>query len=352
LIGGTSDADNGAFVMDNAMLKSRVVFDFETKSTYSIRVRATDEAGATYEKSILISVSDVDDSVPSQPTNLNVSKLTTTGFSLNWSVAVDNVGVTSYEIYRDAAKLAVVPATTLSYDVSGLKAGTTYRFQVRAKDAAGNFSAMSQTIEIKWKDSTPPTVPNNVGFSAITGSGFTVSWSASTDNVAVTNYEVYRNGKLVSNTKNRTFTVTGLNDNAKQIVTVRAIDAAGNKSTLSTPVVTKNTLSVVGTRLYHNFKLVTLGVGIVPTQVSGQMMVPHKPILEELGFKLSVNNTSRAITATKTGMTIRFTPNSKTAVVNGQNKMMPLAPTLVKGIVMIPLRFIAGEVGYQVMVSK
>lgn len=59
LVSGTGDTDNTSFaIVDNA-LRSAEVFDYETKSSYSIRIRTTDAAGAAYEEVFAVAVTDV-----------------------------------------------------------------------------------------------------------------------------------------------------------------------------------------------------------------------------------------------------------------------------------------------------
>ena len=83
-------------------------------------------------------------------------------------------------------------------------------------------------------DVTPPSVPTGLASSAITQTTFTLSWTASTDNVAVTGYDVYRNGTLFGSTTTATsLSITGLTCNTAYAMTVRAKDAAGNLSALS-----------------------------------------------------------------------------------------------------------------------
>ena len=59
LVAGTGDTDNGSFSIIGRSLQAGVAFDFETKSSYSIRVRTTDSGGATFEKAFTITVTDV-----------------------------------------------------------------------------------------------------------------------------------------------------------------------------------------------------------------------------------------------------------------------------------------------------
>lgn len=83
-------------------------------------------------------------------------------------------------------------------------------------------------------DTQAPTVPTGLAASAITTSDFTVSWAASTDNVAVSGYDVYRGSTLIGSTTTATsFNVTGLFANTSYAITIKAKDAVGNISAAS-----------------------------------------------------------------------------------------------------------------------
>ncbi|WP_286746315.1 Ig-like domain-containing protein [Roseivirga sp. UBA1976] len=56
LVSGTGDTDNAAFTISGNTLKTNVVFDFETKASYSIRVKADDGFNGTFEKVLTITV--------------------------------------------------------------------------------------------------------------------------------------------------------------------------------------------------------------------------------------------------------------------------------------------------------
>jgi len=85
-------------------------------------------------------------------------------------------------------------------------------------------------------DNEAPTTPTNVSLSNVTTSSIGVSWTASTDNIAVTKYEVYVDGNLNGNSTNTNYTISGLNSNTTYAVTVLAKDIANNKSSQSTAV--------------------------------------------------------------------------------------------------------------------
>ncbi|WP_207755698.1 chitinase [Nonomuraea cypriaca] len=79
-----------------------------------------------------------DTQAPTVPGNLAVGGVTGSSLTANWSAATDNVGVARYEVSRDGG--APVAVTGTSHQATGLSASTTYRFRVRACDAAGNCS--------------------------------------------------------------------------------------------------------------------------------------------------------------------------------------------------------------------
>lgn len=59
LVAGTGDDDNTSFTIDNNNLKSDEIFDYETKSSYSIRVKTDDSNGGTYEQQLDININDI-----------------------------------------------------------------------------------------------------------------------------------------------------------------------------------------------------------------------------------------------------------------------------------------------------
>ncbi len=85
-----------------------------------------------------------DTQAPSAPTNLSASNITDTTIDLSWTASTDNVGVTGYEVFEGGTSLGTVAGTTAT--VSGLSPGTSYSFNVRAFDAAGNNSGLSNTV--------------------------------------------------------------------------------------------------------------------------------------------------------------------------------------------------------------
>ncbi|MET8131803.1 glycoside hydrolase family 6 protein [Streptomyces sp. NPDC005251] len=85
-------------------------------------------------------------------------------------------------------------------------------------------------------DTQAPTVPGGLAVSSTTSNGATLSWSASTDNTAVTGYDVYRDGTKVGSATATSYTDSGLAASTTYTYTVKAKDAAGNVSASSTAV--------------------------------------------------------------------------------------------------------------------
>jgi Phosphoesterase family/Fibronectin type III domain len=84
-------------------------------------------------------------------------------------------------------------------------------------------------------DGSAPSVPGNVHASAASSNAATVTWSASSDNVGVTGYDVFRDGAKVQTVggTTTTFQDTGLAPSTTYVYTVDAFDAAGNTSSQS-----------------------------------------------------------------------------------------------------------------------
>jgi chitodextrinase len=87
------------------------------------------------------------DTTPPTAPILTASGTTQTSTNLSWSGATDNVGVTGYDVLRNGTIIGSTTTAT-TFTVTGLTASTTYTFNVRAKDAAGNFSVNSNTISV------------------------------------------------------------------------------------------------------------------------------------------------------------------------------------------------------------
>ncbi|WP_264531712.1 M4 family metallopeptidase [Flavobacterium sp. N502540] len=85
-------------------------------------------------------------------------------------------------------------------------------------------------------DTTAPTAPTNLAASGTTGSTTNLTWTASTDNVGVTGYDIYQGTTLKGSSTTTSYTVTGLTALTAYSFSVKAKDGAGNVSTASNVV--------------------------------------------------------------------------------------------------------------------
>lgn len=207
-----------------------VVNGLSPGTPYVFKVRAMDAAGnGTDSDPLPVTTTKPDTTAPSKPTNLRVIPFSGSSVFLAWDAAVDDVGVKHYEIYRNNIYYTTEPGTqVLVMDLAG---GTTYLFEVRAVDAASN------TGEFEWilftnpgSDTLPPSRPGNLRAFEITSNAARLSWSPSTDNVAVTGYEIWHLQERIDTVPNLQYLVTNLNASTTYTLRVYAVDAAGNRS--------------------------------------------------------------------------------------------------------------------------
>jgi hypothetical protein len=82
-------------------------------------------------------------------------------------------------------------------------------------------------------DTIAPSVPSGLFISSVAQTTFTLNWNASTDNVGVVGYEIYRDGVLIGTTSSTSFSLTGLTCNTSYVMHLKAFDAEENFSIIS-----------------------------------------------------------------------------------------------------------------------
>jgi chitodextrinase len=207
--------------------------------SHTLTATVTDTSGATQTPaSITVNVgSGSDTQPPSAPGSLSASATSATSAHLSWTASTDNVGVTGYRVFRGATQVGTTTGST-TFDDTGLSGSTSYAYTVKAVDAAGNLSAASNTANVTTPappDTQAPTAPGSLSASATASTNVHLTWNASTDNVGVTGYNIYRNG---GTTPSFSTTATSFDDSTVSPTTtysyvVKAFDAAGNLSPAS-----------------------------------------------------------------------------------------------------------------------
>ncbi len=105
-------------------------------------------------------------------------------------------------------------------------------------------------------DNEAPTTPANLNSSSITSNSVSLNWSASTDNVSVSGYDVYQGNSIVASTAGTGYTVSGLSPNTSYSFRVRAKDAAGNISGYSS---TETVMTLDGTAQLYKLGITSIG---------------------------------------------------------------------------------------------
>jgi hypothetical protein len=136
--------------------------------------------------------------------------------------------------------------TLLTFNASGtlsnfVSSGSAMRLQLIANNASDSADIDYAAIVLSTSssaDTTAPSVPANLAVTGTTSSSVSLSWSASTDNVGVTGYEVFQGSGTtpVATVTTTSATVTGLAASTTYSFTVKARDAAGNRSAASASV--------------------------------------------------------------------------------------------------------------------
>ena len=185
---------------------------------------------------------------PSQPTGLTTGTVGQTSAQLRWTASTDNVGVTGYGIYVGGTLAGTVTGTSVT--VSGLQCGKSYPMGVDAVDAAGNRSAIT-TITVSTAacssggtDTAAPTAPTGITVTSTSRTSVGLRWNASTDNVGVTGYRIWRGSTLLGTITSTSVTITGLACGTTYQFGIEARDAAGNVSGRTVVTVATQTLLV------------------------------------------------------------------------------------------------------------
>lgn len=197
------------------------------KTGYTVTVVALNQAGPSAPATTSLTTdAPKDTQAPTAPTQVAATNVTETSATLTWQASTDDVGVAGYKVYVDGKATSV---SGTSFDVSDLKAGTSYTMSVSAVDAAGNESAKTSVTFSTKKDTEAPEAPKP-SVSDVTDSGATVSWPAVEDPSGVKSYEVFVDGKSMSTTSNTSYKVTGLDPSSQHTVSLKVTDQAGNES--------------------------------------------------------------------------------------------------------------------------
>ncbi|MEU1837664.1 CBM96 family carbohydrate-binding protein [Micromonospora chersina] len=241
VVGGGGHSSQGFASTDARVVKTNKSYGALRMELFGnradLRYHAAGATGTTLVDSSTVACKGADGLAPTAPTGLSATVDPAPSVRLGWARAVDNYGVTGYRVYRDGTAVADLPATATTWTDTAVAGATRYRYTVDAVDAAGNRSERSPEVAVTTSgpDATPPTAPGGLA-AAAAPDAVTLTWSAATDNVGVTGYEVRRDGVPVATVAATTYVDSAVPANEPHQWTVRAVDAAANAGPEAGPV--------------------------------------------------------------------------------------------------------------------
>lgn len=179
---------------------------------------------------ITLTVTDDDGAKGTDSVRITITTPQTLTYTL--TIRVDGQGTTDpspgTHTYEEGTQVTITAKQTDSnwvFDRWGGNAGGTDPSITIVMD-----SDKSITAYFKMLPDPPPSTPTNLKATAVSSSQIDLSWTASTDNVGVAGYKVYRDGVYLESIAGTSYSDTGLNPSTSYCYTVSAYDAAGNES--------------------------------------------------------------------------------------------------------------------------
>ncbi|WP_417040653.1 cadherin domain-containing protein [Cylindrospermopsis raciborskii] len=171
LVTGAGATDNSSFTIDGGQLKTAAAFDFETKNSYSIRVRSTDQGGQSFggqsfEKQLTINVTNVNEaptfanptatfSTPENSTNVGIIAPATDpdgGDILNYTLSGADATKFNFNTITRALSFKTPP----DFEAKGSAAGTNaYSLTITATDVRGLNATQTVTVNVTGINEAP-----------------------------------------------------------------------------------------------------------------------------------------------------------------------------------------------------
>src|SRR5437870_1910700 len=227
---GAEDTTNAYSISWNSTLAAN--------GTHTLTAVARDAAGNTATSA---AVSVTVDNTPPIISSVSAFNISSSQATITWATNQASDSQVEYGLttaYGSSTPLNSSLLTAHAVTLTGLLASNTYHYRVQSRDAAGTLATSADftlTTLIAVPDITPPSVPTNLSASAMSSLQMNLSWTASTDNVGVAGYTIYRGGSQIATTSLTSYSDTGLSPSTAYAYTVAAYDAAGNVSVQAAP---------------------------------------------------------------------------------------------------------------------
>ncbi|HEY3399725.1 MAG TPA: fibronectin type III domain-containing protein [Geothrix sp.] len=209
-------------------------------TTYYYQVRATNSVGDSAYSQVASATTVAVVVPPAAPTNLAASVATATSVSLLWTDNATNE--TGFKVERGTsatgpfAQIATTTANVASYTDSGLSASTTYYYQVRATNSAGDSAYTPVATVTTPAVVTPPSAPSNLAATAASTSSIGLTWTDTATNE--TGFKIERSASATgtftqigtSSTNVASYNDSGLSAGTAYYYRVRSTNSAGDSA--------------------------------------------------------------------------------------------------------------------------
>ncbi|ETR68370.1 MAG: hypothetical protein OMM_10599, partial [Candidatus Magnetoglobus multicellularis str. Araruama] len=115
LVSGTGSTDNSSFSISGSSLRTASVFNYESQSSYSIRVRTTDSGGETYEEAFTITITDINEA----PTISAISDQSSSGNSLTIAVNINDDDGDTLTLAAESSNLTLISNSNMIFSGTG-----------------------------------------------------------------------------------------------------------------------------------------------------------------------------------------------------------------------------------------
>jgi len=224
------------------------------------------------------------------PSHVSASASSHQLVSLAWDASTSTAAGIRYQVLRSDSADPLGETTAPRFDDATVVGGTRYTYRVRTLDAAGNASPPSAAVDVTTPDEVDkeaPSAPSQLAATAVSAVEVDLTWTASTDNVGVIKYRVFRDDQLLGESGTPRYEDHAVSGNTRYRYTVKAVDAANNASAASNttsvttpalvaPAITAQPLSVA----VHAGEAATFTVqatGTAPLQVRWQRATGAAP---------------------------------------------------------------------------
>ena len=269
LVSGTGSTDNGSFTITGNALTTNLSFDFESKSTYNIRIQSDDGQGGTFQMELIITVTNINETPTAiilssenvnenQPTGTIVGNLTTSDPDASDTYTYSLISGTGS---TDNGNFTIVNNTLRTNAVFDFETDNSYNIRLQSRDAGGETVQQAFVITINNNNEAPTAINlTNTSFDENRPTPITIG-TLSSDDTDPGDSHMYRLVSGTGSTDNGNFFING------NILSINLIGTANfeNKSSYTIRVESRDEQS---NTFEQNFTITVNDLNEIPTAIT------------------------------------------------------------------------------------